>query len=66
MSVANSLPATCAYQQVLAHEMSDLKACFDQLRKVETLARGKLKNHLARQAFARKSVAGCAKIVVRH
>jgi hypothetical protein len=30
--------------------MSDLKACIDQLRKVETLVSGKSRNHFKRQA----------------
>ncbi len=37
------LPGTCAYQQILAHEMRHLKAYLDHLPKVETAVRAALK-----------------------
>lgn len=41
------LPGTCAYQEILAHEMRHLKAYLDHLPKVETLVRAALKKRFA-------------------
>lgn len=41
------LPGTCAYQEILAHEMRHLKAYIDHLPKVEALVRAALKKRFA-------------------
>lgn len=41
------VPGTCAYQEILAHEMRHLKAYLDHLPKVETLVRAALKKRFA-------------------
>lgn len=41
------LPGTCAYQEILAHEMRHLKAYLDHLPKVERLVRGALKTRFS-------------------
>jgi hypothetical protein len=41
------LPGTCAYQEILAHEMRHLKAYLDHLPKVETLVRAALKKRFS-------------------
>ena len=43
------LPGTCAYQEILAHEMRHLKAYLDHLPKVEALVRAALKKRFAGQ-----------------
>ena len=42
-------PGTCAYQEILAHEMRHLKAYLDHLPKVETLVRAALKKRFTEQ-----------------
>lgn len=37
------VPGTCAYEEILAHEMRHLKTYFEQLPKVETVVRSALK-----------------------
>jgi hypothetical protein len=41
------LPGSCAYQQILAHEMRHLKTYLDHLPKVETLVRASLKKRFS-------------------
>ncbi|MET0856823.1 MAG: hypothetical protein ABWY27_08745 [Telluria sp.] len=43
------LPGTCAYQQILAHEMRHLKAYLEHLPKVDRLVRAALKSRFAGQ-----------------
>jgi hypothetical protein len=43
------LPGTCAYQEILAHEMRHLKAYLDHLPKVDRLVRAALKTRFSGQ-----------------
>jgi hypothetical protein len=43
------LPGTCAYQEILAHEMRHLKAYLDHLPKVERVVRAALKTRFSGQ-----------------
>jgi hypothetical protein len=44
------VPGSCAYEQILAHEMRHLKAYFDHLAKVDMLARAALEKRFGFQA----------------
>jgi len=45
------VPGTCAYGEILAHEMRHLKTYFEQLPKVETVVRGALERRFAVKAM---------------
>ena len=52
------LPGSCAYQEILAHEMRHLKAYLDHLPKVESLVRAALNKRFTEQTDLRAGRAG--------